>query len=295
MSVPSWKLKEEPITASVFATKKDAISVTYADKEEVVSCQKGWNEFIIQTNKTGQIVVKTSTDTKSFESYDIEEEKYPVKVGYDLTVVPHDQNGYLDYLLNYTHRTRLGNYIMFRDMKGEVQLRPDGREIKIGWADYLRRNNVYSSACLNFEDGVYAAGGKEMFTACGDHEPSQLIYVYGPRDERVCTYYGIEGTTSDMKHASEKLIAYYKKRVDPIHDLNLEAGFGEAFGGARYAYLAGADFTRAETVAGIQMPLLAKVRSASESLGNGRWGVHIAIHHHHQPYAALDNGCGTDL
>jgi len=284
LNVPTWKLKDEPITASVFATKEDTIQVTYADKTEYVDCQKGWNEFIIRTNAIGIITVNTKVDTQSFECYDIAEEKYPVKVGYDLTVVPHDKNGYLDYLLNYTHRTRLGNFIMFRDFKGEVQRNPNGKAIKAGWTDYLRKNNVYSSACIDFLDGAYAAGGKEMFTACGEHELSQLVYVYGPKDELVRTHFGIQDESLDMKDASEKFISFYKTKIDAIHDLGLKAGFGEAAGGARYAYLAGVDFTRAETIAGIQMPLLAKVRSSSESLGNGRWGVHIAIHHHHQPY-----------
>jgi len=275
LSVPEWKLKNEPITASVFAANEGTIKVTYADKTETVECVKGWNEFIINTEKTGVIEVKTAIDSKFFESYDIAEEKYPVKVGYDLTVVPHDKNGYLDYLLNYTHRTRLGNFVMFRDFRGIVERAPDGKEIKAGWTDYLRKNNVYSSACLYFEDGAYASGGKEMFTECGTHELSGIVYV--PFPDNACE-------NVDMKSASERFIGRYKEKVDLIHNLNLEAGFGEASGGARYGYLAGVDFTRAETIAGIQMPLLSKVRSASEALGNGRWGAHIAIHHHHQPY-----------
>lgn len=286
LSVPEWKLKAEPITASVFAVKEDKITVTYAEKTETVDCMKGWNEFVIHTDKTGVIKVKTDADIKTFESYDIEEEKYPVKVGYDLTVVPHDKNGYLDYLLNYTHRTRLGNFVMFRDYRGWVERDPHGKESKSGWTDYLRKNHVYSSACNGFHDGAYAAGGKEMFIACGNHEPSGVLYVPFPEDSRSSKNAGKNslGVPIDMKNASEQLVDHFKSLVDPIHQLKLEAGFGEASGGARYAYLAGVDFTRAETIAGIQMPLLAKVRSASEALGNGRWGAHIAIHHHHQPY-----------
>ncbi len=291
LRVPSWKLKEEPITASVFAIREDAIRVTYADKTVTVDCRKGWNEFVIRTEQTGTVVVKTDAGAKTFECYDIGEEKYPVKVGFDMTVVPHDQNGYLDYLLSYTHRTRLGNFIMFRDFKGSIERDPAAREIKSGWTDYLRKNNVYSSACTYYEDGAYAAGGREMFTACGNHELSGVVDVCGPDERRGSATAGtFEGKPIDMRTAAERFTAYIRQKVDPIHAMDLEAGFGDASGGARYAYLAGADFTRAETIAGIQTPLLAKVRAASEALGNGRWGVHIAIQHHHQPYSETHLG-----
>ena len=144
------------------------ISTVYREvKRGTYKHKQGWTDSYNYGERKYKVVERYSPD--------IAEEKYPVKVGYDLTVVPHDKNGYLDYLLNYTHRTRLGNFIMFRDFKGEVQRNPNGKAIKAGWTDYLRKNNVYSSACFDFLDGAYAAGGKEMFTACGEQELSQVV------------------------------------------------------------------------------------------------------------------------
>lgn len=46
--------------------------------------------------------------------YALADETPRVTVGYDMTVVPHDGNGFMDWLLDYTWRTRLGNLVVFR-------------------------------------------------------------------------------------------------------------------------------------------------------------------------------------
>ena len=63
-----------------------------------------------------------------------------------------------------------------------------------------------------------------------------------------------------------------------------KAAFGDASGGHRYCYLAGADFIRTETMVPHTQHLCSQARPAAEALGSGEWGVHIAIQHPVQPY-----------
>lgn len=276
LSVPDWKLREETVTAAVFAAYEDKIDVEFDGQAICVECKKGWNEFKISSKTIGKLDVKTKTDTKQIEIYDIDEEKYPVKVGYDMTVVPHDSNGFMDWLLNYTHRTRLGNYVIFRDFRKRLDTTSTVTyEEKYNWADYLRRNNTYVSACVDYDDGAYIKGAGEMLNECGLHELSLMVYAKDPQEPYA---------SNDMKEATEKFTEYYKKQIDHIHSLGAPAAFGDACGGIRHSIIAGADFVRAETMVGAQTPLLAKTRAATQSLGNGRWGVHIAIHHPIQLY-----------
>jgi hypothetical protein len=72
--------------------------------------------------------------------------------------------------------------------------------------------------------------------------------------------------------------------IDKVHKVFGTAGFGDASGAIRHSYLAGTGFIRAETMVGHTQPLLSQTRAAAESLGDGRWGTHIAIQHHYQPY-----------
>ena len=99
-----------------------------------------------------------ASDEKTIEVYDIPEEDVPVKVGYDCTTVPHDDTGFMDWLLDYTQGTRLGNYIMFRSFNGDV---PD--ELLKKWGEYCKDHGMYAAACNNYLSGALAEGAGEMF------------------------------------------------------------------------------------------------------------------------------------
>ena len=91
LSVPGWALKGETLIGKVFAVKEDVISVSLNNYEIAsVVCQPGWNEFEVKSEHSGIIELSTATDKFSVEIFDCAEETYPVKVGYDMTVVPHD-------------------------------------------------------------------------------------------------------------------------------------------------------------------------------------------------------------
>lgn len=282
LSVPEWCLKGERITGKVFAAREEDISVLLQNnnsdsthiadynEEYKIECVQGWNEFILEPTVSGTIKICTEADCKEIDVFDCEEEKYPVKVGYDMTVVPHDNNGFMDWLLDYTQRTRLGNYVVFRSFTRNV----DPKLMK-RWGSFCKEHGIYVSACEEFLEGSLIDASGEWFNDCGMHEYPGCVYAKDPE-----TPYA----SVNMKEASEKYIAYLKEKIDLIHTVSNCAAFGDASGGSRYSFRAGADFVRAETMVGHTMTLLSQVRPAAEALGKGRWGVHIAIQHGYQPY-----------
>ncbi len=87
-----------------------------------------------------------------------------------------------------------------------------------------------------------------------------------------------------MKEAYERYIAFLKADVDPVKAAGLRPAFGDASGGHRHGYLAGASFIRSETMVPHTQHLCSLARPAAEALGRGDWGVHIAIQHAVQPF-----------
>ena len=267
---PKWALVGETLKGKVYAVREEAITVNVFGEDVTVDCKTGWNEFSFTAKCPCCTAIKTVADEKELEIYDIPEEEVPVKVGYDCTTVPHDDTGFMDWLLDYTQGTRLANYIMFRSFNGDV---PD--ELLKKWGEYCREHGMYAAACNNYLSGALAEGAGDMFHDCGLHEYPGTVYAYDPTPE---------DCSDDMKDAQDKFLAHLKIEIDKAHTVCDTAAFGDASGGIRYSYLAGADFVRAETMVGPTMPLLAQARGAADSLGDGTWGVHIAIMHCYEPY-----------
>jgi len=268
--LPGWALVGETLKGKVYSTSETEIKVDVFGEEITVDCKKGWNEFAFTPGCPRCTKIKTATDEKTIEVYDVSEEDVPVKVGYDCTTVPHDDTGFMDWLLDYTQGTRLGNYIMFRSFNGDV---PD--ELLRKWGEYCKEHGMYAAACNNYLSGALAEGAGEMFHDCGQHEYPGTVYAYDPTPE---------DSSESMKEATDKFLAHLKIEIDKAHTVCDTAAFGDASGGIRYSYLAGADFVRAETMVGPTMPLLSQARGAADSLGDGTWGVHIAIMHCYEPY-----------
>ena len=201
--------------------------------------------------------------------YDLQPELPEVKVGFDMTTVPHDDTGAMDWILDYTHRTQLGNLVVFRPFTPK----PIPGNLMERWGRFCRDHGIYVQAVHAFEDGRIAAGAGEFFQGLGGHELSGATYFCDP-DNVSCT----------MKEAAERYSAYIRADIEKHRGLGQKISYGDASGAHRYSLLAGADFMRAETMVQHTTQHLSQARPAAQALGNGEWGVHIAIQHCKQPY-----------
>lgn len=201
--------------------------------------------------------------------YNIAPETPHVQVGYDMTTVPHDDTGAMDQILEYTHRTQLGNLVCFRPFPMRTTVLPYLLE---RWGAYCREHRIHVQ-CINLLPGPMVAAGGEFFDAAGDHELSWATYL--PDPENLCT---------SMKESAEAYVGYIAARVNELRKDTPRVAFGDGSGGHRYSFLAGVDFLRAETMVANTMHHLSQARAAANTLGSGIWGVHIAIQHPKQPY-----------
>ena len=266
LAIPDWALKGERIFGKVFAAKDDVLMVN----GQPIDCKKSWNEFPIDTATAGNIEYRCGPHTATIEIYDIPEESTPVKVGYDLTVVPHDDNGYLDWLLDYTARTRLGNYIMFRSFT------PGTKEDSYRrWAQFCHKHHIYASTCRDTYQSAFPEEMGAFLLEQGKHEYSGRTYIGNPTEPY---------KSETMKEAAEHFTAYMKEEIDKTRQYAPRVAFGDSSGAVKYSFLAGADAVRAETLAASSTPLLASARACADSLGNGEFSVHVAIQHNHQLY-----------
>lgn len=270
LSVPEWLMPGENAFAKVYAVRPDTVTVSVGGRELSVGCAAGWNEFPVRAEVPGSLKIVSPCDTKEIEIPDAHEEDPPVKVGYDMTVVPHDDTGAMDWLLDYTQRTRLGNYVVFRSFGEDF---PEALQER--WASFCRDHGIWVSACNTYENGAYFRGAGPMFHDCGEHEYPGCVYGRDPEAPYA---------SEDMQEAARKYVDYLRLGVERAYRGGNCAAFGDASGGIRYSYLAGVDFVRAETMVGHTQVLLSQARPAAELLGNGNWGVHIAIQHNFQPY-----------
>lgn len=272
LSLPPWCMAQEKIWGKVYAAGPSEITIRTPSGGIRVDCKPGWNPFPVSFPEAGNALFTCGRFTEEIEVLEPQEEPIPVKVGYDMTVVPADENGHMDRILDYTAHTRLGNYIMFRSFGGFI----DDALIQ-RWGEFCRSRGLYAAAANRraIGNGILAQAAGEMFSDYGAHEFSGIVYAWDPAPDR---------QSDDMKEASEKFIARFRKEIEASRNLAPTVAFGEASGGTRYAFLAGMDFVRAETMVGHTQMLLSKVRPAAEALGKGRWGVHIAIQHPYQPY-----------
>ena len=280
LSLPAWALVGEKIIGRFFAVKNDTVTLEYPTGSQTVEAVPGWNEFEFTLDAPGRDVIVKANGKAGIlpEVYDLPGEEFPVTVGYDMTVVPHDNNGFMDWLLDYTWRTQLGNLVVFRSFlygKGNRKYRPADTDLLYKWADFCRKHGIYVEAATDFDDGKLIKGAGDHIHSVGRHEYPGAVYARDPKEPYA---------SNDMKEASEKFQEYLKIEIDRSHNAGGKCAFGDASGGHRYCYLAGADFMRTETMVPHTMHLCSQARPAAEALGSGEWGVHIAIHHPMQPF-----------
>lgn len=276
LSIPKWAIAGEEVIGKVFAAFDDEIEIKGIDKK--IACQKGWNEFKFTVNEGGIFTLETEKDKAEIEIYDVPQENPPVMVGYDMTTVPHDDNGFMDWLLDYTYRTRLGNYVVFRNF-GYPAFPIKSVSTYDRYGKFCKDHKIHCSICREIDVANLKESAGEMLHDAGKHEFPGKVYAFDPTD-----------ISEDMKEASEKYTACLKAEIDETRKYTDTVAFGDASGGIRYSFMAGADFVRAETMVGHTTTLLSQARPAAEALGKGTWGVHIAIHHGFQPHHEIHLG-----
>ena len=280
LSLPNWAIVGEKVIGRVFAARPDTITLAYPTGTQTIEAVQGWNEFEFTLNEPGRMVYVSANGKCDVieEVYAVPGEPIPVTVGYDMTVVPHDSNGFMDWLLDYTWRTQLGNLVVFRSFlygKNNRTGRPVDGELLYKWADFCRKHGIWVEAATDFDDGNLIKGAGELIHSVGRHEYPGAVYARDPKAPYA---------SEDMREASEKFQEYLKIEIDRAHKAGGKCAFGDASGGHRYCYLAGADFMRTETMVPHTMHLCSQARPCAEALGSGEWGVHIAIHHPMQPF-----------
>ncbi|MBE6367620.1 MAG: hypothetical protein E7052_06910 [Lentisphaerae bacterium] len=282
LSLPPWALAGEKLLGRIFAAYADSTKVSYPGGSCQLELQKGWNDFAFQINEPAlNVQFRTSGGSVGVipAVYALKDETPEVTVGYDLTVIPHDHSGTMDWLLDYTWRTRLGNLAVFRsflyrkDQPGRYEVND---ELLFHWADFCRTHNIYVEAATDFDSGALVKGAGNMLHYVGRHEWPGAVYARDP---------DAEWQSDDMKTAMEHYLKYLKIEVDRAHRAAPgRAAFGDASGGHRYCYMAGIDFIRSETMVPHTQHLCSQARPCAEVFRNGVWGVHIAIQHPMQPY-----------
>ena len=281
LSLPDWALVNEPLIGRIFAVKADETEVCWPGGSAKVALVPGWNEFRFSlTAPATDVVVKTKgSEGRISAVYDLPEETPKVTVGYDMTVVPHDHNGFMDWILDYTWRTRLGNLAVFRNFErinqDSYEVAPLDPQLLTDWGNFCREHNITVEAATDFFDGSLSKAAGEAMHSAGRHEWPGAVYAFDPQ----------EGWSSnDMKEAMENYLRHLKIEVDKAHHGTKRCAFGDASGGHRYCYMAGADFMRTETMVPHTQHLCSQARPAAEVFSDGEWGVHIAIQHPVQPY-----------
>jgi len=279
LTLPQWLLTGETRMGRIYATHADTVTLQTPDGETTLELAPGWNEFPVRIQTAGtHWRFQAGDQTAEVEAvYDLPEEAIPVLVGYDMTVVPHDNNGFMDWLLDYTDRTRLANLVVFRSFLypvGKRSFRPVEPELLERWGKFCREHGIAVEAAKDFETGVLAEAAGPAMHSAGKHELSGPVYAVDPEPGN---------GARDMKEASERYVEHIREGVELAHHGHCRAAFGEASGAARYNFFAGADFLRAETMVPHTQHLLALTRPASEAFGKLGWGVHIAVQHPVQP------------
>ena len=277
MTVPVWGLSGDTVTGKIFALYKETVEIKFQGTTTEVDLEPGWNEFDLTFQAPGRQLKVTalgkSTTSEAFINavYALRDENPEVMVGYDMTVVPHDDNGFMDWLLDYTGRTQLGNTVVFRNFRPSSRKKQQPRDSSLKrWGEFCRRRKIHAqSVNCHQNNSLPAAAGEYMHNA-GRHEYPGVVYAQDPQK-------GSEST--DMKNACERYIAFIKADVDEVKQMGLRPAYGDASGGHRYCYLAGTSFIRSETMVPHTQHLCSQARPAAEALGKGDWGVHIAIQH----------------
>ena len=298
-SLPRWALTGEEQIGKIFAVKAEDVTIHYPGGSCELSLQEGWNEFRFTLKEAGRNIPVTVNSSRGVidEVYALPDEVPEVMVGFDMTTVPHDASGDMDWLLDYTWRTQLGNIVVFRSFLYTPEHKRYAVDDKLlyKWADFCRTHKIHVEAATDFDKapsgGISAeaqtydssitpsgliAGAGNMLHSVGRHEWPGAVYAFDPQPE---------WESNDMKTAMEHYIKRLKIEVDRAHNAAPRAAFGDASGGHRYCYMAGVDFIRSETMVPHTQHLLSQARPAAEVFKDGEWGVHIAIQHPCQPYS----------
>ncbi|MBE6358305.1 MAG: hypothetical protein E7057_03550 [Lentisphaerae bacterium] len=284
LSLPEWLLVNEKAAGKVFAVQAEYAEITVGSQKIGLKLQPGWNEFYFTVPTAGcnlPVVVKsTEKEYISFIKtvYDLADETPEVTVGYDMTTVPHDDNGGMDWLLDYTSRTRLGNMVVFRnflmeDDDGNVLAADDASLER--WGNFCRTHHIYVEAATDFDSGALVKGAGNMLHSVGKHEATFAVYGRQPQKQ---------WQADDMKSALEHFICFMRTEINRAKKVSPVCAFGDPSGAARYVYMAGADFIRTETMVPHTQHVCSLARPAAEIFSDGTWGVHIAIQHAMQPY-----------
>ena len=281
MTLPEWVLAGDAVIGKIFALREEKAVIKYADKSIEKSLTCGWNEFeLILDKPQRQVRIMASSETAESETvintvYALSNENPEVMVGYDMTVVPHDDYGFIDWLLDYTSRTQLGNTVVFRNFRPSWRVKQPADSSLDRWGKFCRRHKIYVQSVNCHDNKALPDSAGEYIHNAGRHEYPGVVYALDPDP-------GAE--SADMKEACERYIAFLKADIDKVKAMGLRPAYGDASGGHRYCYLAGASFIRSEIMVPHTQHLCSLARPAAESLGQGDWGVHIAIQHPVQLY-----------
>ncbi|MBO5723273.1 MAG: hypothetical protein J6S58_00445 [Lentisphaeria bacterium] len=282
LSLPRWALVGEEIVGRIFALYPDSVTVDWGEGSASLELKEGWNEFTFTLQKSGvdRVVRCGGSAGVIREVYALADEVPEVTVGFDMTTVPHDDNGFMDYVLDYTWRTRLGNLVVFRNFRrSSPEDHSPVMEVEDSllsrWGAFFRDHHIYVEAATSFDSGALTESAGKMLHSVGRHEWPGAVYAFDPKEE---------WASEDMKSAMEHCMKRLKIEIDRAHKVCKRAAFGDASGGHRYCYLAGADFIRTETMVPHTQHLCSQARPCAEALSDGEWGVHIAIQHAFQPY-----------
>lgn len=208
--------------------------------------------------------------------YALPSETPEMKIGYDMTFVPHDDTGEMDWLLDYTQRTQMANLVVFRAFT-PCPIAPTTLQ---RWGRFCREHGLYIETVNCLETDALPASAGEYFHSGGTHELSGVVYAHNP-----------DNGSLTMKDAAERFTNFVREAVRGVSALGVPVAFGDASCAHRYSLMAGATFLRAETMVPHTTLLLAQARPAAQALGTGEWGVHIAIQHAKQPYLESHLGC----
>lgn len=274
LSLPPWCIKGQEEKGKVFSIENCELTIDIESKKIKIQAEKGWNEFSFIADGENQMRFSVLNNTAVTEIIQ-QHGGLPTNVGYDMTTVPHDDSGYMDWLLDYTYRTKLGNYVLFRNFLNiyDPKTGPLTDEQIKRWATFCREHKIWVSTCLEYENPTWEKFAGEYFHDSGRHEYPGAVYARNPAEP---------WSSSNMKEAMENYIKYLRLEIAPTKKASSKVAFGDAATGTRYTYLAGVDYVRAETMVGHTQLLLSNVRPTTQALGDGKWGVHIAIQHHYK-------------
>lgn len=287
--LPRWVITGEQAYGRIHHSGAPCSCVVhYAGMSQELQLNPGWNEFPFILSEPGlnvEFVTDTNLRGTVAEVWKVPAEKHPLMVGADLTSVPHDDSGEMEWLLDYMNRTRMGNLIVIRshlyqDYDGRQHRKVDDALLE-KWGKYCLEHGIHVEAATDFESGALARAAGNMMHAAGYHELTGVLYAIDPDHEI---------RPESMREAAENYVAFLREKVDRIRRSMRLVSFGDASGGQRYCYQAGVDYIRAETMVPNTMHLCSLARTASEAMSDGAWGVHVATQHAMQPYFANQLG-----